>query len=77
MGLGGGFSGGGRSYSDDEALIFDEELKRIFDEGNYTLAGRIVKHPEQRKKAIAFVKKLRKIGEGAGKELYAELGKEK
>ena len=59
-----------RAYSDDEKLIkSDNKIRR----GEYNLTGNIVKHPEQRKRAVAFVKELRKIGKQAGEELYTEL----
>jgi hypothetical protein len=39
--------------------------------------ARIVKHPEQRKRASAYVKELKQIGKEAGEELYHELEKKK
>ena len=70
-----------RPYSDDELLLLNQsssdDLDRLIEEGNFTLAGRIVKHPEQRKRAIDFVKRLKKLGREAGEELGDELEKRK
>lgn len=62
-----------RGESEDEKLINDSNRKK----GEHTLVGGIVKHPGQRKRAIEFVKQLRKIGKEAGEELHIELEKER
>ena len=58
-----------RQRSDDEKIADNRVQTRT----GYTLAGRIVKHPEQRKRAIKFVDELKRIGQEAGRELFAEL----
>lgn len=63
-----------RPYSEDEKLL-EKEKRRQGRE--FTLTGAIVKHPEQRRRAMDFVKELRRIGKEAGEELRAELEKEK
>ncbi len=41
------------------------------------IKGRIVKHPEQRKRAIEYVNELQELGREAGEELRVELEKKK
>jgi len=42
-----------------------------------SFTGKIVKHPEQRKRAMAYVKELKKIGKKAGEELAQQKDLEK
>ncbi|MGD0576900.1 MAG: hypothetical protein ABSA74_02390, partial [Candidatus Staskawiczbacteria bacterium] len=64
-----------REKSEDEQMVSEDDLKKIAEEGNFTLAGRIVKTEGQRKRAIKFVKQLITIGIIAGTELRGELEK--
>jgi len=54
----------GRTSSLDEEKQFEVE-----DKPDAYFKGRIVKHPEQRKMAMSYIKELKKIGRRAGKEL--------
>lgn len=59
--------------TEDESRIDKEiDLYKSYREGNFSLAGAIVKHPEQRKRAQEYVKELKKIGREAGEELRLE-----
>lgn len=58
--------------SEDEMLITSEYLKNLVENGEI-FRGRIVKHPAQRKRALAWVKRLRDIGQEAGEELKKEI----
>lgn len=42
----------------------------------YNFRGRIVKHPEARKRALAFIRDLKKLGREAGKEAGQEIKQE-
>jgi hypothetical protein len=67
----------------------DEKSSKIFNEKNLIFLleeedpkgrifkGRIVKHPEQRKRALKYVNELRQLGREAGEELRLELEKQK
>ena len=55
--------------SEDEILITGEYLNNLVER---SLRGRIVKHPAQRKRALAWVKHLQDIGGEAGEELREE-----
>jgi len=62
-----------RSKSADELKIRRKILEKLLEDDQFTLAAKIVKEPEQRKRAIKFVDELKRIGQEAGKELLAEL----
>jgi|SRR3989344_1599271 len=59
--------------SEDETRSYRKKNSGRYDE----LRGSIVKHPEQRKRAIAYVRELKEIGREAGEELHTELEQEK
>lgn len=66
---------GHRKKTEDEALVSMDDIVDSVKKGKIEvrLTGRIVKHPEQRKRAIAYVDELKQIGGEAGKELRKEL----
>lgn len=65
--------------SEDELLLKygglsrEEMLKELYEKGKDPFTGRTIKHPEQRKRAIAWIQKLKEIGEESGKELKEEI----
>ena len=63
-----------RRPTDDEIYQFEGSIPNK-DWGD--LKGKIVKHPEQRKRAMAYVKELRNIGKEAGEEMAKQRGLEK
>ncbi|MEK7634981.1 MAG: hypothetical protein AAB446_00940 [Patescibacteria group bacterium] len=65
-----------KHYSDItvETSTQTEDQKRYLKD---KMIGSIVKHPEQRKRALGYVNDLKEIGEEAGKELHENLEKEK
>ena len=62
-----------RPMSEDEASQNEQNFFRR----KTKLTGTIVKHPEQRKRAMAYVKELKEIGKEAGEELAKQIGLEK
>jgi hypothetical protein len=67
-----GYRSSYRPTSEDEDYQYDEKFKQYAD-----LTGAIVKHPKQRKRAMAYVKELKEIGKEAGEELAHKRGLEK
>lgn len=67
-----------REQSQDEKIARNGETytRRPKENQDYTLTGAIVKHPEQKKRAMEFVKELKRIGKEAGEELRTELEKQ-
>lgn len=57
---------GDRKYTQDEIIL--RHSPTIM--SDTMLRGLIVKHPEQRKRALQFIKELKSIGKEAGKELH-------
>jgi hypothetical protein len=72
-----GLTSNHRAKTPDEEMISLTYLRKLLGEGNFTYAGRIVKHPEQRKRALAYVRELKELGREAGEELHTELEKKK
>ena len=48
----------------------------MLEDDQFTLAGKIVKNPEQKKRAMKLIDELKRIGKEAGEELKTELKKE-
>jgi hypothetical protein len=63
-----------RAPTEDERMV-DQDYAREWSERSEIMAGRVVKHPEQRKRALAYIKELKELAREAGEELQAEFKK--
>ncbi|MFA6973862.1 MAG: hypothetical protein WC238_03975 [Parcubacteria group bacterium] len=66
-----------RSRTPDECLVTSKLLEKLVKNGEFTFAGRIVKHPEQKKNAMEWIEQLKKVGAEAGEEVRKEIEKNK
>ncbi|MBI2411190.1 MAG: hypothetical protein HYV32_04840 [Candidatus Kerfeldbacteria bacterium] len=68
-----GLTSSDREKTLDEALITEEYLINLAEKGFFSLTGRAVKHPEQRKNALTWIEEIKKVGAEAGRELKNEI----
>lgn len=71
-----------RQWTEDEKTITDEERDKIIedflegDESGKIFQARLVKHPEQKERALALLREVAMVAKRAGKELREELKEE-
>jgi hypothetical protein len=64
-------------FTEDELFLSMKDFGPLSTDFKSEIKGRIVKHPEQRKRAIEYVNELQELGREAGEQLRVELEKKK